>query len=102
MTNQPITTRRGFLAGTAGAIAHVSFPRMATAGASQPEAGRADRSTVKSVSSANGLGATARAYALLGRGADPLDAVIAGVNLVEDDPQDISVGYGGRVWTGFL
>src|SRR4029450_6245042 len=28
-------------------------------------------------------------------GADPLDAVIAGVNLVEDDPKDMSVGYGG-------
>src|SRR5260370_41548457 len=28
-------------------------------------------------------------------GADPLDAAIAGVNLVEDDPNDMSVGYGG-------
>src|SRR5260370_12485683 len=28
-------------------------------------------------------------------GADPLDAAIAGVNLVEDDPNDMTVGYGG-------
>jgi N4-(beta-N-acetylglucosaminyl)-L-asparaginase len=28
-------------------------------------------------------------------GADALDAVIAGVNIVEEDPEDTSVGYGG-------
>ena len=28
-------------------------------------------------------------------GIDPLDAVIAGVSLVEDDPSDLTVGYGG-------
>jgi N4-(beta-N-acetylglucosaminyl)-L-asparaginase len=28
-------------------------------------------------------------------GADTLDAVVAGVNIVEDDPKDMSVGYGG-------
>ena len=28
-------------------------------------------------------------------GTDPLDAVIAGVNLVEDDPDDFTVGLGG-------
>jgi N4-(beta-N-acetylglucosaminyl)-L-asparaginase len=32
---------------------------------------------------------------LLRAGDDPLDAVIAGVNIVEDDPEDMSVGYGG-------
>jgi N4-(beta-N-acetylglucosaminyl)-L-asparaginase len=31
----------------------------------------------------------------LKEGADALDAVIAGVNLVEEDPEDITVGYGG-------
>jgi N4-(beta-N-acetylglucosaminyl)-L-asparaginase len=48
-----------------------------------------------SIASANGLGATARAVELMNEGADTLDAVIAGVNLVEDDPEDTSVGYGG-------
>ena len=35
------------------------------------------------------------AFRLLVGGADPLDAVIAGVNIVERDPEDTSVGYGG-------
>jgi len=47
------------------------------------------------VSSANGLEATAKAMKMIQEGADALDAVIAGVNLVEDDPKDNSVGYGG-------
>ena len=49
----------------------------------------------KVVSSGNGLRATDRAMELIRAGADPLDAVIAGVNIVEDDPEDMSVGYGG-------
>jgi N4-(beta-N-acetylglucosaminyl)-L-asparaginase len=32
---------------------------------------------------------------ILKNGGNPLDAVIAGVNIVEDDPNDMSVGYGG-------
>lgn len=47
------------------------------------------------VASGNGIRATEKAMELLKQGADPLDAVIAGVNIVEDDPEDISVGYGG-------
>ena len=47
------------------------------------------------VSSANGLRATEKAMALIRAGKDTLDAVIAGVNIVEDDPKDMSVGYGG-------
>jgi len=47
------------------------------------------------ISSANGERAVKRAMELLKQGADPLDAVIAGVNIIEDDPNDITVGYGG-------
>jgi len=47
------------------------------------------------VASSNGLKVTAKAMGLIQKGSDPLDAVIAGVNLVEEDPQDMSVGYGG-------
>ncbi len=47
------------------------------------------------ISSANGLQATAKAMELIRGGADALDACIAGVNIVEDDPKDMSVGYGG-------
>ena len=47
------------------------------------------------ISSNNGLRATARAVELMKSGADTLDAVIAGVNINEEDPEDDSVGYGG-------
>jgi N4-(beta-N-acetylglucosaminyl)-L-asparaginase len=47
------------------------------------------------ISSANGLSACAKAMEMLKSGADTLDAVIAGVNIVELDPNDTSVGYGG-------
>lgn len=47
------------------------------------------------ISSANGLVACARAMQMLKAGHDTLDAVVAGVNLVELDPEDDSVGYGG-------
>jgi N4-(beta-N-acetylglucosaminyl)-L-asparaginase len=47
------------------------------------------------ISSANGVPACNKVLELLGQNADPLDAVVAGVNLVEDDPDDHSVGYGG-------
>jgi N4-(beta-N-acetylglucosaminyl)-L-asparaginase len=47
------------------------------------------------ISSANGLPATQKAAEMIGGGADALDAVVAGVNIVEADPSDHSVGYGG-------
>ena len=45
----------------------------------------------------NGGDATAvqKAFTMITQGADVLDAVIAGVNLNELDPTEISVGYGG-------
>ena len=51
------------------------------------------------VSSANafngGINCCAKAMELIKGGGDTLDAVIAGVNIVELDPRDTSVGYGG-------
>ncbi|MGD8866046.1 MAG: N(4)-(beta-N-acetylglucosaminyl)-L-asparaginase [Gemmatimonadales bacterium] len=47
------------------------------------------------ISSRNGLAATERAMALLETGTDTLDAVVEGVAIVEADPEDTSVGYGG-------
>ena len=47
------------------------------------------------VASGNGLRATERAMEMIRNGADALDAVIAGVNIVEDDPDDMTVGLGG-------
>ena len=55
------------------------------------------------ISSANGnkfknggnLTCVQKAFSMITRGDDVLDAVIAGVNIVEEDPLDDSVGYGG-------
>jgi N4-(beta-N-acetylglucosaminyl)-L-asparaginase len=47
------------------------------------------------IASGNGLEATAKAMELIQQGKDALDGVIAGVNIVEADPKDNSVGYGG-------
>ncbi|WP_218082368.1 N(4)-(beta-N-acetylglucosaminyl)-L-asparaginase [Anthocerotibacter panamensis] len=80
-------TRRGFLHGTASAATGLSLTAQlpATAQPLQPVV----------VSSANGLRATQKAMDLMHKGADTLAAVVAGVNIVEDDPNDNSVGYGG-------
>ncbi|MBI3683532.1 MAG: N(4)-(beta-N-acetylglucosaminyl)-L-asparaginase [Acidobacteria bacterium] len=74
-------TRRHWLTGTAAAAA-----------AAQTIQGAA-RNIV--VASSNGLRACARAMEILKGGGDTLDAVIAGVNINEEDPEDDSVGYGG-------
>ena len=48
------------------------------------------------ISSANGVQACcAKAMDIIKAGGDTLDAVVAGVNIVEEDPNDTSVGYGG-------
>src|SRR6202521_2268984 len=51
------------------------------------------------ISSANrnngGINCCAKAMEIIKGGGDTLDAVIAGVNIVELDPNDTSVGYGG-------
>ena len=47
------------------------------------------------ISSGNGVPACNQAFDLIRQGTDPLDAVVAGINLVENDPEDHSVGYGG-------
>lgn len=50
---------------------------------------------MKTISSANGIKAVEVAYARLADGIDTLDAAIDGVKVVEDDPDDLTVGYGG-------
>ncbi len=47
------------------------------------------------ISSANGLHALDQGMEILKTGGDTLDAVVAAVTVVEDDPNDDSVGYGG-------
>ncbi|MFQ5690454.1 MAG: N(4)-(beta-N-acetylglucosaminyl)-L-asparaginase [Gemmatimonadota bacterium] len=47
------------------------------------------------ISSANGLRAVNRAMEVIRGGGDTLEAVVSGVNIVEADPEDYTVGYGG-------
>jgi N4-(beta-N-acetylglucosaminyl)-L-asparaginase len=84
------TSRRRFLASTgvvtfAGAAARTYAPQVLAQDADQPVV----------IASGNGLKATAKAMELIQQGADALEAVVAGVNVQEDDPNDQSVGYGG-------
>lgn len=80
-------TRRDFLkAGTLAGASTILTGRSAT---SSHLAGPV------AIASGNGLNAVARAVEEINGGADALDAVVAGVNLVEEDPDDTSVGYGG-------
>lgn len=47
------------------------------------------------IASGNGLESVRHAVETIERGGDTLEAVIEGVNIVELDPEDMSVGYGG-------
>lgn len=87
-------SRREFLQ-SAAAIGAVGSVAVAL-GQGKPSGRPAGRSPVV-VSSANGLRCTERAAALLlqDKGIDTLDAVIEGVRILEEDPEDMSVGYGG-------
>lgn len=82
MSSSTVFSRRAMLTGSA-----------ALAGASALSAQARPRPIV--ISSANGLRACTRAMEILKAGGDTLDAVIAGVNINELDPEDSSVGYGG-------
>ncbi len=78
--------RREWMAGTAGIAA--------AAKVSEAKQGGSGKKPVV-ISSANGTAACQKAREMIASGADTLDAVIAGVNIVELDPNDTSVGYGG-------
>jgi N4-(beta-N-acetylglucosaminyl)-L-asparaginase len=80
--------RRSFLASVSSASL------VATAhGAAPLQAPGRERPVV--IASANGLRTVTKAMELLKAGADPLDAVIEGVAIVEADPKDHTVGLGG-------
>jgi len=84
-------SRRTFLKTGAG----IGAAAFLGGGLGPSDASAAAASAPRAVASGNGLRATAKAMDILKSGGDPLDAVIAGVNIVEDDPEDMSVGYGG-------
>lgn len=84
--------RRSFLRTAALTGAAAIAPSLSLT--STPSPGR-QVNTAVSICSANGTEALKKTMELINGGADALDAVIAGVNIVEDDPNDMSVGYGG-------
>ncbi len=47
------------------------------------------------IASGNGVPAVAKAWDLMHAGRDTAEAIVAGVRIVEEDPNDMSVGYGG-------
>jgi len=47
------------------------------------------------IASENGLAATRRGFELLQTGVSATDATVEGVTLIEDDPDELTVGYGG-------
>src|SRR5713101_5581977 len=93
--------RREFMIGSAAASVAIASARKAKAGAPTVLVPAAIKPLV--ISSANGnrfknggnVTCVQKAFAMITQGADVLDAVITGVNIVELDPLDDSVGYGG-------
>ncbi len=89
-----MTTRRDFLASSTAALAATAIPAAASpapVGASTP----AFRARPTIIASANGIRGVRVAYDRIVAGEDTLDAIIAGVNIQELDPDDQSVGLGG-------
>lgn len=80
--------RRSFLAAAAGAVPILLPARLE--GAPRQAARRP-----AAIGSGNAREAIARAVALMEQGRDVLEAVVEGIAIVEDDPSDNSVGYGG-------
>lgn len=95
-----IVSRRDFLAAAGAGVG------LAAAGASLGQVGQVRQEPRRIevagplarpavIASGNGREAARLAYEMLLAGADPLEAAVSGVALVEDDPEDSSVGLGG-------
>src|ERR1041385_7755712 len=94
------TTRRQFVAAAGlGALAGKNAlglaegPQVLKKGAARPVV--VSSANGNRFKDADGLTCVAKAFKLMMGGADVLDAVIAGVNILELDPEETSVGYGG-------
>lgn len=89
-----LTRRRFVLTTLAGTVA-AGTGEILTAGADALGTPAAQGARPLLVSSSNGLRWLDRGMEILKGGGDTLDAVLAVVTPVEDDPNDSSVGYGG-------
>ena len=91
MSSSP--SRRSFLASAAALGAAGALPATQPAGFHVPKRRRAQAPVA--VSSANGLRSVEIAVQKMIEGLPPVDAAVLGVEPVENDPDDTSVGYGG-------
>src|SRR4051794_27560555 len=99
-------SRREFVVSTTAGVAAAAAPGLGqgtSTMAQAPAVKTRTSSTPIVVSSANGhsfknggdMTAVQKAFSMIASGADVLEALIAGVNIVELDPAETSVGYGG-------
>ena len=87
-------SRRKFLHATVSLSA--GLPLLARLKAATPPVRPAQGNfPVRAIASANGLKAVQLAYGRIAKGTEPLEAVVAAVNILEDAPDDLSVGFGG-------
>ncbi len=94
-------SRRDFLAassaialGTSLASARLQPGNQPAAKAAASNPGDTHRGPVV-IASGNGLRSVNRAMELMKQGYDPADCIVQGVTIIEDDPNDMSVGLGG-------
>ena len=106
MTKKTDVKRRDFVKGAAAGLGGPILVREASAETQEKLAplGQAKPVVIASANGAvvpkrgvepKGISCVERAMQILKSGGDTLDAVVAGVNIVEDDPDDHSVGYSG-------
>jgi N4-(beta-N-acetylglucosaminyl)-L-asparaginase len=86
--NNELTRREAIAVGTAAAF-------VATTARSVPARGTGTGRPPVAVASKNGLEAVRRAVKRMEAGMAPVEAAVQGVSVVEADPDDTSVGYGG-------
>ncbi|MEL7483345.1 MAG: N(4)-(beta-N-acetylglucosaminyl)-L-asparaginase [Planctomycetota bacterium] len=84
--------RRDFLA--AGALTTLAASAGASIKPDRREPGDDHRGPAV-IASGNGLAAVQRAFELIKQDRDTAEAIVEGVRLIEDDPNDMSVGFGG-------
>lgn len=106
MTQQPLDRRR-FLAAAAMASAAATASGTGSSGVTHAASRSSATPSPKPVgpgddhrgpcviASGNGMRTVKTAFDLMGQGARPVEACVRGVAIVEDDPDDMSVGYGG-------
>ena len=91
----PHIDRRSFLVAAGATVPAIAAVRAAAKPQAASGAAIAKGAPPMAISSGNGLAAVTKAVELMRGGTDTLDSIVSGINIVEDDPKDNSVGCGG-------